>query len=85
MKWTLLTLVFTALSALTYASDGNSICEVQGFKVSFSKISECCLNNTGGSNFENNTLYCTLPISKEGSFRKCVKSLGYATSVECDY
>jgi hypothetical protein len=85
MKWTLLTPVLTALITLAYAFDGNSICEVQGFKISFSKVSECCLKNTGGSNFENNTLYCTLPVSKEGPFRKCVKDLGYATSVECNY
>ncbi|KAI9283745.1 hypothetical protein BC943DRAFT_99359 [Umbelopsis sp. AD052] len=85
MKWTLLTLVLTALFTLALAYDGNSKCEVQGFKISFSKVSDCCLKNTGGSNFENSTLYCTLPIKKEGRFRKCVKDLGFATSVDCDY
>ncbi|KAI8577140.1 hypothetical protein K450DRAFT_253801 [Umbelopsis ramanniana AG] len=72
MKWTLLTLMLTALITLALAYDGNSICEVQGFKISFSKVSDCCLKNTGGSNFKNNTLYCTLPVSKEGSFRNFV-------------
>ncbi|CAM0141663.1 unnamed protein product [Umbelopsis sp. WA50703] len=65
--------------------DGNAKCDVQGFKISFSKVTECCLKNVGGSYFHDNTLTCTLPISKEGPFRKCVKDLGFATSVDCDY
>ncbi|KAJ2963239.1 hypothetical protein NQZ79_g1736 [Umbelopsis isabellina] len=65
--------------------DGNSKCDVKGFKISFSKVNECCLKKTGGSYFHDDTLTCTLPIKKEGPFRKCVKDLGFATSVDCDY
>ncbi|KAG0248697.1 hypothetical protein BG011_009996 [Mortierella polycephala] len=62
--------------------DGNSKCQVQGFKISFTKVNECCLRNMGGSDFKDRTLFCTLPIGKEGYFRKCVKDLGYATVVD---
>ncbi|KAK9766850.1 hypothetical protein K7432_003746 [Basidiobolus ranarum] len=78
------------LSALLLAGqvvgdDVNSVCSVYGFKVSFSKIKECCLQNMGGSNFQGNHLICTLPTVNEGLFRRCVKKLGYATSVDCEY
>ncbi|KAF9384370.1 hypothetical protein BGX21_001318, partial [Mortierella sp. AD011] len=56
--------------------DGNSKCEVQGFKISFTKVKECCLRNMGGSDFKDRTLFCKLPIGDEGPFRKCVKDLG---------
>lgn len=65
--------------------DGNAKCDVMGFKISFSQVTDCCLKKMGGSYFHDDTLTCTLPIKKEGPFRKCVKDLGFATSVDCDY
>ncbi|KAF8969286.1 hypothetical protein BGZ46_010705 [Entomortierella lignicola] len=88
MKFSILSLVTLlplAIMADPRPFDGNSRCQVQGFKVSFSKINECCLTNMGGSDFKRNTLFCTLPIHNEGPFRKCVKDLGYATVVDCEY
>jgi hypothetical protein len=89
MKFTLLACVAATLASLSMAAprpfDGNAKCEVQGFKINYSKVTDCCLKNVGGSNFKDSTVYCTLPIGKEGYFRKCVKDLGYATSVDCEY
>ncbi|KAF9312916.1 hypothetical protein BG003_005803 [Podila horticola] len=67
--------------------DGNSKCSISGFRPSFTKIKECCLKNKGGSDFDRkkNALKCKLPISHEGPMRKCVKGLGFATVVDCDY
>ncbi|KAG0329243.1 hypothetical protein BG000_000141 [Podila horticola] len=67
--------------------DGNSKCEISAFRPSWTKISECCLKNMGGSDFdkEKNHLKCRLPIGNEGLMRKCVKDLGFASVVECDY
>ncbi|KAG0366390.1 MAG: hypothetical protein J3R72DRAFT_445127 [Linnemannia gamsii] len=67
--------------------DGNSKCSISGFKPSFSKIEDCCLKNMGGSDFnkKKRSLKCKLPIGREGRMRKCVKDLGYATVVTCDY
>ncbi|KAG2171647.1 hypothetical protein INT43_008373 [Umbelopsis isabellina] len=65
--------------------DGNAKCDVKGFKISFQKVTDCCLKKNGGSWFHDDTLTCTLPIRKEGPFRKCVKDLGFATAVDCDY
>ncbi|KAI1297791.1 hypothetical protein EDD11_006924 [Mortierella claussenii] len=85
------TIIFAALLPLAMAAagnyDGNSKCQVSGFKPSFSKIEKCCLDLMGGSNFDKDhrRLGCTLPIKNEGPFRKCVKDLGYATVVDCEY
>lgn len=67
--------------------DGNSKCRASVFKTGFAKLNKCCLENTGGSDFDAKArvLKCTLPISKEGLFRKCCKDTGMATSVDCDY
>ncbi|KAF9313584.1 hypothetical protein BGZ91_006256 [Linnemannia elongata] len=67
--------------------DGNAKCEISAFRPSWSKINDCCLNNMGGSDFdqEKNHLNCRLPINNEGFLRKCVKDLGFAAAVECDY
>ncbi|KAF9337479.1 hypothetical protein BG006_004506 [Podila minutissima] len=66
--------------------DGNSKCSISVFRPLFSKINECCLKNTGGFDFDKkSTLKCRLPIGREGSMRKCVKDLGFATVVKCDY
>ncbi|KAF9330534.1 hypothetical protein BG006_006522 [Podila minutissima] len=66
--------------------DGNSKCSVSGFRPSFSKIDECCLKNTGGSDVDKkSTLKCRLPVSHEGPMRKCAKDLGFATVFNCDY
>ncbi|KAG0036528.1 hypothetical protein BGZ82_004094 [Podila clonocystis] len=67
--------------------DGNSKCSISGFRPSFSKINECCLKNMGGSDFDKKkrSLKCRLPIGREGLMRKCVKDLGFATVVNCDY
>ncbi|KAG0022065.1 hypothetical protein BGZ81_008689 [Podila clonocystis] len=69
------------------AFDGNSKCEISAFRPSWTKINECCLKNMGGSDFdkEKNHLNCRLPIGNEGLMRKCVKDLGFASVVECDY
>ncbi|KAF9402768.1 hypothetical protein BGZ76_007253, partial [Entomortierella beljakovae] len=58
--------------------DGNSKCEVHGYKMSFSKVINCCLKNMGGSDYDDKAVYCTLHISNEGPFRKCVFDLRYA-------
>ncbi|ORX80803.1 hypothetical protein K493DRAFT_320813 [Basidiobolus meristosporus CBS 931.73] len=82
----LLKAVFVSGLALYCAADDvNSKCEVTGFKISFGKIKECCLNNMGGSDFKGKYLICTLPTGKEGYFRRCVKRLGYATTIDCEY
>ncbi|KAG0036527.1 hypothetical protein BGZ82_004093 [Podila clonocystis] len=86
----LASLVSVVLAAPTYeakAFDGNSKCVISAFKPSWSKINECCLKNMGGSEFDKkkNHLKCKLPISREGPMRKCVKDLGYASVVDCDY
>ncbi|KAF9568876.1 hypothetical protein EC968_002810 [Mortierella alpina] len=67
--------------------DGNSKCRASVFRTGFAKLNECCLQNMGGSKFNDKERYlaCTLPISKEGNFRKCCKDTGMATSVDCDY
>lgn len=67
--------------------DGNSKCEISAFRPSWTEITECCLQNMGGSDFDKkkNHLKCRLPIGNEGPMRKCVKDLGYASVVECDY
>ncbi|KAK9761036.1 hypothetical protein K7432_014379 [Basidiobolus ranarum] len=75
------TLFFIAQAS---GDDVNSVCVVAGFKVNYSKITECCLQNFGGSSFKGNRVICTLPIGKKGYFRRCVKRLGYATSIEYD-
>ncbi|KAG0084004.1 hypothetical protein BGZ92_010288 [Podila epicladia] len=69
------------------AFDGNSKCTISAFKPSWSKLNECCLKNMGGSDFEKEKkrLNCRLPIGNEGPMRKCVKDLGYASVVDCDY
>ncbi|KAF9368191.1 hypothetical protein CPB97_004875 [Podila verticillata] len=69
------------------ALSGDSKCSISGFKSSLSKINECCLKNMGGSDFDKkkNALKCRLPIGREGPMRKCVKDLGFATVVNCDY
>ncbi|KAF9586159.1 hypothetical protein BGW38_009156 [Lunasporangiospora selenospora] len=65
--------------------DGNSRCEVQGFKYSPPSVIECCLKHMGGSDFKKDTVFCKLPIGREGRFRKCVRDLGFATVVDCHY
>ncbi|KAF9210886.1 hypothetical protein BGZ59_008801 [Podila verticillata] len=88
-----LALVSVAMAAPTSAPvadaalSGDSKCSISGFKPSFSKINECCLKNMGGSDFDKkkNVLKCRLPIGREGPMRKCVKDLGFATVVNCDY
>ncbi|KAG0096250.1 hypothetical protein BGZ93_004834 [Podila epicladia] len=67
--------------------DGNSKCSISGFRPSFSKINDCCLKNMGGSDVDKkkSILKCRLPIGREGPMRKCVKDLGFATVVNCDY
>ncbi|KAG0352304.1 hypothetical protein BG005_008252 [Podila minutissima] len=67
--------------------DGNSKCTISAFKPSWSKLNECCLQNMGGSDFdkEKRRINCRLPIGNEGSMRKCVKDLGFASVVDCDY
>ncbi|KAG0205300.1 hypothetical protein BGX28_003054 [Mortierella sp. GBA30] len=67
--------------------DGLSKCDVSAFKPNWSKVRECCLKNMGGSDDGNvpKSLHCTLNIEMEGPFRKCVKDLGYASVVECEY
>lgn len=65
--------------------NGNAKCDVKGYRINFGRVKDCCLRTNGGSWFHHDTLTCTLPIKKEGPFRKCVKNLGYATSVDCDY
>lgn len=69
------------------ALSGDSKCSISGFKPSFSKINECCLKNMGGSDIDDkkHVLKCRLPIGREGPMRKCVKDLGFATVVNCDY
>ncbi|KAF9949569.1 hypothetical protein BGZ72_008673 [Mortierella alpina] len=64
--------------------DGNSKCTASVFRTGFAKLNECCLQNTGGSDFDGKkrVLKCTLPIAKEGLFRKCCKDTGMATSVD---
>ncbi|KAG0352305.1 hypothetical protein BG005_008253 [Podila minutissima] len=75
-----------AIEAARSKFDGNSKYSISGFRPSFSKINECCLKNTGGSDFDKkNTLKCRLPIGREGPMRKCVKDLGFASVVNCDY
>ncbi|KAF9937833.1 hypothetical protein BGZ75_006883 [Mortierella antarctica] len=67
--------------------DGNAKCRASVFRTGFAQLNECCLKNMGGSDFDDKkrVLTCTLPISKEGNFRKCCKDTGMATSVDCDY
>ncbi|KAG0230220.1 hypothetical protein BGW42_001087 [Actinomortierella wolfii] len=86
MKASLIALVslMTPLAVMA-GFDGNSKCEVQGFKIGPTKIVNCCLKNMGGSDIQGKVIKCTLPIGKEGWFRKCVKDTGYATVVDCDY
>ncbi|KAF9915875.1 hypothetical protein BX616_005166 [Lobosporangium transversale] len=67
------------------ADDVNSECVVHAFKPSWSAIKECCLSNMGGSDFRRNKLFCKLPTGNEGYFRRCVKKLGYASTVDCVY
>ncbi|ORX80802.1 hypothetical protein K493DRAFT_320812 [Basidiobolus meristosporus CBS 931.73] len=82
----LLKAVFVSGLALYCAADDvNSTCEVVGFKVDFNEVMECCLKHSGGSNSLEDRLICTLPTLREGFFRRCVKRLGYATTVECEY
>ncbi|KAF9572153.1 hypothetical protein EC968_010239, partial [Mortierella alpina] len=76
--------LLSVVAAAPSNSDGNTKCNVQGFKPNYSKIGDCCLSNMGGSDRSTpNALACTLPGNREGSFRTCVKELGYATSVDC--
>ncbi|KAF9938393.1 hypothetical protein BGZ75_006226 [Mortierella antarctica] len=76
--------LLSVVAAAPSNSDGNTKCNVQGFKPNYSKIGDCCLSNMGGSDTSApNGLDCTLPGNREGSFRSCVKKLGYATSVDC--
>ncbi|KAF9402813.1 hypothetical protein BGZ94_004804 [Podila epigama] len=76
-----------APTTASYEFDGNSKCQIAGFKISFSKVTECCLKNMGGSEFDGKkrVVNCVLPIGREGRMRKCVKDLGYATAVDCYY
>ncbi|KAG0371956.1 hypothetical protein BGX24_000946, partial [Mortierella sp. AD032] len=69
------------------AADGNVKCEVGAFRPNWGKITECCLNNMGGSNFDkkDNEAQCTLPLGKIPAYVTCVKGLGYASSIECDF
>ncbi|KAF9275388.1 hypothetical protein BGZ68_010831, partial [Mortierella alpina] len=86
MKIAFITLaaLLAVVSAAPSSADGNTKCNVQGFKPSYAKIGDCCLSNNGGSDVtESNGLDCTLPGNQEGSFRTCVKKLGYATTVNC--
>ncbi|KAF9210885.1 hypothetical protein CPC16_011458 [Podila verticillata] len=89
MKIALLSLAVLAstLAAPSLKFDGNSKCVISGFRPAWSKINECCLQNMGGSEFDpiKNNLRCTLPIGREGPMRRCVRSLGFATVVDCDY
>ncbi|CAO3574835.1 unnamed protein product [Mortierella alpina] len=64
--------------------DDMSACTISGFKVNPSKISDCCLQNEGGAQ-AGTPQGCNLYIDSEGKFRRCVKDLGYATTVDCDY
>ncbi|KAF9271609.1 hypothetical protein BGZ74_005870, partial [Mortierella antarctica] len=93
-KSTTMKIAFVSLAALVSVVmaarskfDGNSKCSISGFRPSFSKINECCLKNTGGSDFDKkkSTLKCRLSIGHEGPMRKCVKDVGFATVVNCDY
>ncbi|KAG0282414.1 hypothetical protein BGZ96_000492 [Linnemannia gamsii] len=105
MKFTVLT-VAAALAAPLIATaapsgdkgpfDPDSVCHIQGFKVSPTPIKECCLSHTGGFQYKwiDNSykpgqkiqvMRCRLPIGEEGPFRKCVKDLHYATAIDCYY
>ncbi|KAG0022067.1 hypothetical protein BGZ81_008691 [Podila clonocystis] len=88
----LVSLLSVVLAAPTHedkdkAFDGNSKCVISAFKPSWTKINNCCLKHHGGSEFDKvkNNLKCKLPIKREGPMRKCVKDLGYASVVNCDY
>ncbi|KAF9931593.1 hypothetical protein FBU30_009866 [Linnemannia zychae] len=65
--------------------DGNSKCEIHGFKYNPPQIVNCCLKNMGGADQQPKFIKCTLPIGREGYMRKCVKDLGFATVVDCVY
>ncbi|KAF9568880.1 hypothetical protein EC968_002814 [Mortierella alpina] len=64
--------------------DDMSKCTINGFKVDPIKISDCCLNNNGGAQ-NGSPQGCNLNTNDEGKFRRCVKDLGYATTIDCDY
>ncbi|KAF9964240.1 hypothetical protein BGZ70_006727 [Mortierella alpina] len=64
--------------------DDMSVCTINGFKVNPSKISDCCLQNAGGAQ-AGAPQGCNLNVADEGKFRRCVKDLGFATTVDCDY
>ncbi|KAG0329245.1 hypothetical protein BG000_000143 [Podila horticola] len=84
---TSVTVTLAAPAGEKAAFDGNSKCVISAFKPSWTKINECCLKNKGGSEFVKNKNYlkCTLPITRGGPMRKCVKDLGFASVVDCDY
>lgn len=89
MKITFLSLAVLASVALAAppAMPGkNASCMISGgVKPVWTKIIACCVKNKGRSEFDKmkNELDCKLPVSREGSLRKCVKLLGFAAVVHC--
>ncbi|KAI9303025.1 hypothetical protein BJ944DRAFT_251006 [Cunninghamella echinulata] len=76
--------VLLVMATLCVAVDTDLVtCNVTGFKVNYTKITECCLSNTGGSDSYADHMVCRLDIRGEGSFRRCVSQLGYAVSIDC--
>lgn len=59
-----------------------SVCKINGFKVDPAKISACCLKNGGGAQ-SGTPQGCNLNIQSEDKFKRCVKDLGFATTVDC--
>ncbi|KAG0320713.1 hypothetical protein BGZ99_004357 [Dissophora globulifera] len=68
-------------------NSGDAQCKVHGFKPDWGRISECCLSNMGGSEFDARArvLECSLPIGDVGFFWQCVQELHFATTVECEF
>ncbi|KAG9320797.1 hypothetical protein KVV02_005407 [Mortierella alpina] len=62
--------------------DGMSVCTINGFKVNPTKISDCCLKNAGGAQ-AGSPQGCNLNVAKVDKFKRCVKDLGFATTVDC--
>ncbi|KAF9972227.1 hypothetical protein BGZ73_004687 [Actinomortierella ambigua] len=48
--------------------DGNSKCDVQGFKINPSAVVSCCLKYNGGSDIQFKSIKCTLPIEAASVF-----------------
>lgn len=64
-------------------------CITAGFKISYSKVTECCTTHGGGSMlFDGGGKYpqhrCTLTNNNPAPFTQCVKDLGFATVVNCE-